>query len=159
MIHIVEIPQHGRAHAWFAFDQQDLLRKIYASDARKAWEIFDVATVIELLDSLSQTADTPEVRQRYPALCSLGDQHGWDTPLYRADYLLGNGVMQTEPVTETDACVAALKQRTTNCQLYWTDTQAMAAIEIEPVVPGAVGYRARDVLREQLITLEILEGI
>lgn len=32
MIYVVEFPEQGRAHAWFAFGQQDLIRKIYATD-------------------------------------------------------------------------------------------------------------------------------
>lgn len=159
MIHIVEFPQQGRAHAWFAFDKQDLMRKIYVSDTRTECEIFDVVTARELLELLDQTVDSPSVRDEFPAICSLGDEYGWDTPLYRADYLLGAGVFQTEAVTETDACVAALAQRSTACKIYWSDTQAMAAHESDPVFDGKAGYWAKDALRCQLMALEILEGI
>lgn len=159
MIYVVEFPEQGKAHAWFAFEQQDLLRKIYATDARKEWEIFDVVTARELLELLGKTADTPDAREEFPAICSLGDEHGWDTPLYRADYLLGDGVFQAEAVTEIDACVAALGRRAQSYRIYWSDTQATAALESDPVFDGTAGYWAKDALRGQLVALEILEGI
>lgn len=159
MIYVVEFPKQGKAHAWFAFEQQDFLRKIYVTDARKEWEIFDVVTPRELLEMLEQTVDSPNVRDKFPAICSLGDEHGWDTPLYRADYLLGDGVFQTATVTEIDACVAALARRTQTYKIYWSDSQATAALESDPVFDGAAGYWARDALRSQLVALEILEGI
>ncbi len=128
MIYVIEFPEQGRAHAWFAFEKQDLLRKIYAADARKEWEIFDVVTARELLEMSGMAPDTADVRDKFPAICGLGDQHGWDTPLYRADSLLGDGVFQTAAVSEIDACVAALMQRAKNCKIYWSDTQATAAL-------------------------------
>jgi hypothetical protein len=158
MIYVIEFPEQGRAHAWFAFEKQDLMRKIYAVDGRNEWEIFDVVTARELLELSGMTPDTPDVRDKFPAICGLGDQHGWDTPLYRADYLLGDGVFQTVAVSEIDACVAALMQRARNCKIYWSDTQATAALENDPLFQSKTGYWARDALREQLVSLEILEG-
>lgn len=34
MIYIVEFPHQGRAHAWFAFNRDDFVRKVRASRAR-----------------------------------------------------------------------------------------------------------------------------
>lgn len=159
MIYVVEFPEHGRAHAWFAFDQQDMLLKIYATDARHEREIFDVVTPRELLELLNKTVDTPDARDEFPAICSLGDEHGWDTPLYRADYLLGAGVFQPEAVSEIDACAAALTARSQVCRVYWSDTQATAALEKDPVFDSEAGCWGQDALRGQLVALEILEGI
>ena len=156
MIYVIEFPEQGRAHAWFAFEKQDLMRKIYATDTLHECEIFDVVTAGELLEMHGRTPD--DAREDFPAICSLGDQHGWDTPLYRADYLLGAGVFQTEVVAETDACVAALARRNGDVRIYWSDTQATAALESDPFFQGREGYWARDALREQLVSLEILEG-
>ena len=69
MIYVVEFPEQGRAHAWFAFERQDLLRKIYVSDTRKEWEIFDVVTARELLELLDRTVDSFQVRDEFPAIC------------------------------------------------------------------------------------------
>lgn len=158
MIYVVEFPEQDRAHAWFAFEKQDLMRKIYVSDKRKEWEIFDVVTARELLELPGKTPDTPNIRDEFPAICSLADQHGWDTPLYRADYLLGDGVFQPAAVTETDACIAALTRRNKACTIYWSDTQATAALENDPFFDREAGSSARDALRDQLVALEILEG-
>lgn len=157
MIYVIEFPKQGRAHAWFAFEKQDFVRKIYAADTRKEWEIFDVVSARELLELSGKTPDTADVRDIFPAICSLGDQHGWDTPLYRADYLLGDGVFQTGAVTEMDACIAALTQRSRECKIYWSDTQATAAMENDPIFHSKAGLWARDALRDQLVSLEILE--
>ena len=158
MIYVVEFPEQGRAHAWFAFDKQDLMRKIYVADKKKEWEIFDVVTARELLELPGKTPDTPNVCDEFPAICNLADQHGWDTPLYRADYLLGDGVFQPTAVTETEACIAALTRRTKACKIYWSDTQATAALENDPFFDRETGSSARDALRDQLVALEILEG-
>lgn len=158
MIYVIEFPEQGKEHAWFAFDRQDLMRKIYAEDTRAEWEIYDVVTPRELLEMHGKAPDTEGIREALPAICSLGDQHGWDTLLYRADYLLGEGVFQTEAVTETDACVAALNRRSRDCKIYWSDTQATAALENDPLFQSKAGCWARDALREQLVSLEILEG-
>ncbi|MBY0578069.1 MAG: hypothetical protein K2P57_03385 [Burkholderiales bacterium] len=152
MIYVVEFPEQGRAKAWFAFERQDFARKIYASDSMQEWEIFDVVTPRELLELVEDTAD----EARSTAIRSLAGQYGWDTPLYRADYLLGPGVFQTSAVSETDACVAALESRVKTCRIYWSDTQATAALENDPVFDD--DYLAREALREQLVALEILEG-
>jgi hypothetical protein len=158
MIYVIEFPEQGRAHAWFAFEKQDLVRKIYAGDARHDYEIFDVVSPGELLEMHGKTPDTEGIRDEFPAICSLGEQYGWDTPLYRADYLLGDGALQPEAVTETDACVAALARRNREVRIYWSDTQATAALENDPYFQSKAGYWARDALREQLVALEILEG-
>lgn len=158
MIYVVEFPEQGRANAWFAFDRQDFARKVYVSDARADCEIFDVITARELLELMDTLPTARDVREKFPAICSLADQYDWDTPLYRADYLLGPGIFQPETVSETDACAAALQHRMKTCRIYWSDTQATAALENDPIFDEKGGYLAREALREQLVALEILEG-
>ncbi len=159
MIHVIEFPDEGRVHAWFAFGMEDFLRKVYASDARRDYEIFDVVTPCELLEMQGKTPGEDGVRDAFPAICSLGDVHGWDTPLYRADYLLGDGMLEINAVGETDACLAALAKRNREIRVYWSDVEATAALEREPVFQSRDGYWAREALREQLVSLEILEGV
>lgn len=158
MIYVVEFPDSGRARAWFAFDADDFARKVYASDTRKAWEIFDVVTVRELLEGLDRTPESAGLGAEFPALHGLGKRHGWDTPLYRADYLLGEGVLQAQAVSEADACRAALVGRAGTCLVYWSDTEAVAACEGDPVFDSRKGIWGREALREQLVSLEVLEG-
>jgi hypothetical protein len=158
MIYVVEFPEQGKARAWFAFDYQDFARKVYASDTRPEWEIFDVASPRELLDMLDTTPEADGARDKFPSICSLADLHGWDTPLYRADYLLGAGVFQAQAVSESAACAAALAQRLKACSIYWSDTQATAALDNDPVFNSREGFWGHEALRGQLIALEILEG-
>lgn len=159
MIHVVEFPAHGRAKAWFAFEYQDFARKVYATDARRDWEIFDVVSPRELLDMLDLTPEAVDARARFPAIFSLADRHGWDTLLYRADYLLGPGKYQSEAVSESAACAAAVAARHRDCRIYWSDAQATAAIDNEPLFASREGFWGREALREQLVALEILEGV
>jgi hypothetical protein len=158
MIYVVEFPHQGRARAWFAFSRDDFARKVYGSDSRKDWEIFDVLTMRELLDMLDRTPESAGVGDEFPAVCELAAQHGWDTPLYRAVYLLGEGVFQSTPVSESDACAAALRQRHQDCYVYWSDTEATAAMEGDPRLVQRAALDGRDALRDQLVALEILEG-
>ena len=157
MIHVIEFPEEGSVHAWFAFERQDLMRKICATDALEECEIFDVATPCELLEMHGRTRH--DAGEDFPGICSLGDQHGWDTLLYRADCLLGEGVFQTDAVLELDAHVAALRRRNADIRIYWSDTEAVSELENDPFFLSRAGFRAGDALREQLVSLEILEGV
>lgn len=158
MIYVVEFPHSGRPHSWFAFDSDDLARKVYATDSRKEWEIYSETTVRELLEQVNETPSSPTARARFPAMCILGDEHGWDTPLYRADYLFGEGVLQPRQVSELDALMAALAQRGKSCRVYWSDSEATEAIERDAYFDSKEGFWGREALREQLVSLEILEG-
>ncbi|WP_370869385.1 hypothetical protein [Variovorax ginsengisoli] len=169
MIHVVELPQQGDPRAWFAYDDDDFARKVAATDALQAWEIHDALTARDLLES---ACDGPEgafanagpgapvdvaTRERFPAICALGDAHGWDTPLYRADHLLGRGVLRAEPVAERDALSAALAARGGLSCVYWNDRDAIGAFEgADPRLAGKERWWARRALYEQLVELEVL---
>ncbi len=103
-------------------------------------------TARALLDALGHAQVDAGARSRCPAVCALGDEHGWDTPLHRADHLLGRGVLRAEPVALRDALAAALAARDgLNC-IYWNDRDAIGAFEgptrASPARPcGAPGAR------------------
>lgn len=158
MIYIVEFPDQGRVRSWFAFDTDDFARKVYASDELDEWEIFDIVTVRELLEGVGETPESATANPKFPAIYGMGKQHGWDTPLYRADYLLGAGNFQPEPIREAEACAAALARRVKLCRVYWSDSEATAALEGEPLFENKDGYWGREALREQLVALEVIEG-
>ncbi|MEX8518180.1 MAG: hypothetical protein AB3X44_06665 [Leptothrix sp. (in: b-proteobacteria)] len=155
MIHIVELPAAAAPQAWFAFDTDDLLRKTATALACEPWTLWDQTSARELLDLVDHTPADPQARSAFPALCALGDAHGWDTPLYRADALLGAGMLQPAPVTVVEACAAALRQRS-ELRFYPDDSAAMAAFERGDTEFAEHGWRARWALREQLIALELL---
>lgn len=157
MIHVLEMPAQGEPRVWFAFDDEDFALKVQTDDALQPWEIHDVVTPRELLEMTGGTPESPAAREQFPAICQLGDTRGWDTPLYRADHLLGRGVYQAQPVSARDAHLAALQARVQRCRVYWNESEALAAFEAgEAAFAGLGGWRARHALREQLIALEVL---
>ncbi|MBC7163030.1 MAG: hypothetical protein H5U26_13120 [Immundisolibacter sp.] len=151
MIHVLEVPQQGRAQAWFAFDETDLIGKIRAARARPDGQLHAVASPRELLAASGQAPDTAP-----PWIAALAQLHGWDTPLYRADALLGEGIYQAEPVSELRACVAALVDTLQTCRVYPDDQTALDALYRDPLYQGRDGFYAHMALREQLIALEVL---
>ncbi|WP_290868488.1 hypothetical protein [Aquabacterium sp.] len=166
MIYVVELPHEGDPSAWFAFDAEDFFRKVAAADPLDEWEIHDVTTARELLDLVGHDGEPDAAREAFPGICSLGDEHGWDTDLYRADHQLGRGAYQPEPVSVEAACEAALRARVAadsaqgplrDVRIYWSDPEAVLATEtIEPFYEQANGWRALHALREQLLALEVV---
>jgi hypothetical protein len=158
VIYVVEIPEPGDPLAWFAYDDDDFERKVIASDALQAWEIHDEVTARDLLDDVGHAAVDTQAREAFPAICALGDAHGWDTLLYRADHLLGRGVLRTEPVSRRQALSAALAARGggERC-IYWSDVDALRAFEgADPRLCSPARWRARRALHEQLVALDVL---
>jgi hypothetical protein len=157
VIYVVELPEKGEPSAWFAYDDEDFSRKVAARDPLQPWEIYDELTARGLLEDLGHAAVDAAARQAFPAVCALGDEHGWDTPLYRADHLLGRGVFATEPVKERDALSAALAARSGLSCIYWSDRDAIGAFEgADPRIAGKEFWWARRALYEQLVGLEVL---
>ena len=108
MIYTVEVPSPGKANAWFAFDQGDFVGKVHAAKATDDWTIYATTTPRQQLELIGDTAESSAAREAYAWIFKLAEEHGWDTLLYRADYLLSHGLFQTEPVSEFEACVAAV---------------------------------------------------
>lgn len=157
MIYVVEAPPQGDARAWFAFDEDDLLRKVAAGDARAAHEIWDSASARELLDLFDESPDSVGVDERCPGVHALGIGFGWDTPLFRADYLQDRGLYTPEPVRLVDACRAALRARGGEWRFYEGEQHALIAVDKPDALydrPG--GWRTRWALRQQLIAVEAL---
>lgn len=143
--------------AWFAFDDQDLLHKVSSAVDASPWEIWDCTSARELLDLVDEAPDRPGVHERFPAMWALGEREGWDTPLYRADALLGAGIFRREPVRPLDACIAALRARGGELRVYADEPAALAAADApDPWFDRPGGWRARWALREQLIATEAL---
>jgi hypothetical protein len=166
MIFVVEVPHEGDAHAWFAFDGEDLLRKVVVDDPLMPWEVFDTATARELLDLVGGIPGSPEAFAAFPGICGLADEYGLDTPLYRADHLLERGCYRPQSVRIEAACEAALKQRVAaqptdgplkDLRIYWSEQEAVLASEgADPLFTAQDGWRAMHALREQLLSLDVL---
>ncbi|CAL1240577.1 hypothetical protein [Candidatus Methylocalor cossyra] len=155
MIYVVEFPHQGRPAAWFAFDPEDLLRKVRAAKAPEG-TVYAALTPRQQLAEAGLVPDSPGAREAQPEPFVLAEQHGWDTPLYRADYLLGPGVWQVEPVSPLDACRAALAHGRADCRVYLSDEEAVTALYREPCYQGRDGFYAHMALREQLIAMEVI---
>jgi hypothetical protein len=138
MIHIVEINEQHRACAWFAFDEADFIRKVQV----------DHGTQPDMLIYAQTTA-------RQLAAEALAAQYGWDTPLYRADYLLGQGAYQTEPVSELRASLAAVASAS-DFRIYPDDGTAADELDRDPLFQTREGFEAGRKLRAQLVEMEVL---
>ena len=155
MIYVVEFPHQGRAYAWFAFDRDDFVRKVRAVRVREDWVIFEALSARERVAACG--TDAPGAAQAHADLLELARIHGWDAPLYRADPLLGRGVLQAEPVDAFDASVAALAQDLKACRVHLSDEQAIAALQRDPLYDPDEGFYAHMALREQLIAMDAME--
>lgn len=157
MIYVVEAPPQGNARAWFAFDEGDLLRKVAADDTKAAHEIWDSASARELLELFDESPRNPGVDERYPGIHLLGIEFGWETPLFRADYLQEPGLYVPEPVRLVDACRAALRARGGEWRFYEGEQHALIAVDKpDELYDRTGGWRARWALRQQLIAVEAL---
>jgi hypothetical protein len=155
MIYVVEFPHDAHPNAWFAFEQRDFIRKVLARHAGDL-TIFASATARQQLESRGLTPDSSDVEAEHGEIFALAAQYGWDTPLFRADYLLGAGVQQAEPISELDAYVAAIAEDLKSCRVYLSDQAAMNALYADPLYDGREGFYAHMALREQLIALEVI---
>lgn len=155
MIYVVEFPHQARPSAWFAFDREDFARKVHARHTGHR-TLVSAATPRQQLEAAGLAPDSPGARERYPEIFDLAASHGWDTVLYRADSLLGEGVYQAEPVSEFDACAAAIAGDLRDCRVYLSDQAAITALYSDPLYDGREGFPAHMALREQLIALDVI---
>lgn len=156
MIYVVEIPHEGRPFSWFAFDRDDLARKVRAAKESGDTTVFAALSARLRLRAAGLAPDSPGAEAAQPAIFDDADRYGWDTVLYRADYLLSPGVWQVEPVSELEACVAALAHERKACRVYLSDEAAVAALYGDPLYDGREGFYAHMALREQLIAMEAI---
>jgi len=157
MIYVVQCPSDAEPKVWFAYHPDDLLQKLAADDPLEAWEIHDEVTPRALLEVLGHASVDADARSAFPAVCALGDQHGWDTTLYRADHLLGRGVLSPDPVDVRAATVATLAVRPGEFRVYWSDQEAVLATEgADEWLCARARWRARHALHQQLLSLEVL---
>ena len=155
MIHIVEINEQNHAHAWFAFDEEDFIRKVrVVHGQRPETVIYDKTTARRLLSS-RHAADESQSHDKYPDCYMLAAQHGWDVTLYRADHLLGHGIYQTEPISELRASLAAVASAA-EFRIYADDETAADELDRDPLFKTREGYDAYLKLRTQLVEMEVL---
>lgn len=156
MILTVEIPHAGKPSCWFAYDEDDFIRKVKATRVEVAGVVYNVITPRELLAEQGLVPDSAGWHEQRPDILALANEYGWDTVLYRADYLLAPGLYQTDPVSEFVAHVALLAHELRACRVYRDEEQAMDALYRDDIYAGKAGFYAHMALREQLIALEVM---
>lgn len=161
MIFVVEMPPEREPQAWFAFDDEDLLRKVAVAVGSEPWEVWDERSPRELLEMAEATPETPGAAERFPALFALGVTHGWDTTLVRADFVDAPdddpGLYRAAAITPLEAAVAALQSQGGPMRLYRSEDIALSAVDLpDPLYDAPGGWRARLALRQQLIATEVL---
>jgi len=156
MLYVVEIPHEGRPKSWFAFDQADLMRKVYAAKTESNQTVYGTTTAGEQLEKLGAATGNPDADAERSQLLKLIEQHGGDTVLYRADYLLGSNVYQAEAVSELDACVTALATDLKLCRIFGSETAAVNALYNDPIFDPNKEFYNHMALREQLIAMEVI---
>ena len=62
MIFVLEVPVSEHPHAWFAYDDQDLLTKVAEGDPYNPWEIHDACTPRELMELVGVLPGSPEAQ-------------------------------------------------------------------------------------------------
>jgi hypothetical protein len=156
MILTVEIPHEGKPSCWFAFNEDDFIRKVKVAKGDAAGVIFSINTPRELLAAQGTVPDAAGLHDNQPGIVSLANEYGWDTPLYRADYLLAPGLYQIDEVSEFVAHVAVVAQGLKACRIYQDEEQAMDSLYKDPLYAGKDGFYAHMALRDQLIALEVM---
>lgn len=147
MIHVVEIHENNHANVWFAFDEDDFVRKVQATYGKESGVVIYQETTVEQLRSTGGVSQ--EVIQ------ALAAKYTAQTPLYRADYLLGEGVYQAEPVSSLRASLAAVASNV-DFRIYSNDDDALEELDREPLFRTKEGFDASLKLRSQLVAMEVI---
>lgn len=147
MIHVVEIQENNHANVWFAFDEADFVCKVQATYGKEADTMIYQETTVEQLRSANTVS--ADVIQK------LAAKYADKTPLYRADYLLGNGIYQAEPVSALRASLAAVASNV-DFRIYSNDEDALEELDRDPLFRSKEGFDARLKLRSQLVEMEVI---
>jgi tRNA (guanine37-N1)-methyltransferase len=66
------VPTDEHPHAWFAFDEQDLLGKVAEGDPLNSWEIHDACSPRDLMELVGVLPGSPEA-QAFPGMVMLAE--------------------------------------------------------------------------------------
>ena len=109
---LVDVPHRGEPVAWTCYDPADLYRAADRSLPGRCRDWYSVSNAIWLLASMDGMWDGDDC----PLLVEIGSGHvaslqslAPDTLVYRADYLLGDGVYTLEMPDQEEAALACLR--------------------------------------------------
>jgi hypothetical protein len=105
----LEVPHMLEPRVYTGSGKEMYLSGTYQAAERRSGVVYECTTARELASGYGLTInDDAEAFADADAtwVAEAGNTHGWDTPLYRADYALGEGEYRTEPVDEIEAAEA-----------------------------------------------------
>jgi hypothetical protein len=147
MIHVVEIQENNHAHVWFAFDEADFVRKVQVNYGKEAEVVIYQKTTVQQLFGTSGVS--------VEVINELTAKYGEETPLYRADFMLGDGIYQAEPISALRASLSAVASNV-DFRIYTNDEEALEELDREPLFRTEQGFEARLKLRSQLVEMEVI---
>ncbi len=157
----LEVPHRGEPVAYSGFDQSDYLAATYRASDRSDGVVYECTTARELANGhgLTPDHDAQAFEEADASLVAeLGIKHGWDTPLYRADWLLEPSKYVTHAVDEVDAAVAYNGHDLSYYSLITSADECREMLEYlegdkAPRIGQSGPVRAASVLRQRAILL------
>ena len=104
---VLSVPHRGEPSA-YRIDAESFCRSVEDAAGERGQDAFYSTTPRQLLSDWSGATpeSTPDEDADDGWIRDLGAAHGWDTPIYRADAILGEGVYTAEPVDRLAAAEA-----------------------------------------------------
>lgn len=99
---------------------KDLIKYAEEDAEEKGLTIYEKTTARDLLaDLMDLTPETAKRNDNTEMFFNLADMCGWDTPIYRADYLLDEGQYTTKRIFKNDAYIAAIEKNGDRIMTLW----------------------------------------
>jgi hypothetical protein len=138
MIYIIEVSHNNIITVW-SKEKAQIMDVPY---------VFEKCSVADLIDNFF-CDDRKRAEEAYPIIKDLPE----DTMLYRADYLLPDGELTTEPIDEWEAYKAFLENDLESCLIFESTEEAEEAIKNDSLWEWGgfgEGFKARKKLIEEL---------
>lgn len=151
-IYIVQIPHRLPPSVCVGSDKADIIKRANAQHdaSRSGRTIFEETTPRELLEQFGFTpkeCPTDECKD----ILELAKKYGWDTKIYRADYMNGEGEYTAEVISEYDAVLSYVDHDLHMTKLFSTDAEAIAALNNDAEWTVHQGLKAAEALKHALI--------
>jgi hypothetical protein len=159
---VLEVPHRGEPVSYSGFDQSDYLSATHRAAENSDGVVFERTTARELAENhYGLTADHSAQAfegEGATSVYELGVKHGWDRPLYRADWLEDPGKYVTHAVDEVDAAVAYNGHDLSYYSLITTPDECREMLEYlegdrAPRIGQCGPVRAASVLQQRAILL------
>lgn len=156
-IYLVEIPHQFPPSVWVGTDQADIIKRANAQHdaSRSGRTIFDKITSRQLLEQFGFTpTDCPSGECEF--IRELASKYGWDTRLYRADYMRGEGEYTAEVLEEYEAVLSYIGHDLHMLKIFNTDAEAIEALNNAAEWACHQGLKAAAALKRALLKTSAL---